>query len=110
MNTNDPVYIDPYDEGYQAAREGRVNAAILALPAQMMGDQLTYSGHDSFETRLSFVSNGDRLNMGVGLIETAFLATEEPNIQQTLGAAMVLLKDFQRIHALHDSQQNQGLE
>ncbi len=51
---------------------------------------------ESFETKLSFVSNGDRLNMGVGLVESAFLATEEPNIQQTLGAALFLLKDAQR--------------
>ena len=46
MNTNDPVYVDPFDEGYQAAKEGRVTTTILALPSVMMGDQLAYSDHD----------------------------------------------------------------
>ncbi len=46
MNENDPVFINPYDEGYQAAREGRATSSILALPALMMGDQLAYSDYD----------------------------------------------------------------
>lgn len=52
MNENDPVFINPYDEGYQAAQEGRVTAALLALPALMMGDQLAYSDYDWQQFRL----------------------------------------------------------
>lgn len=41
-----PVYVDPYDEGAQAAREGLIDARLLAMPAAIMAERLSYSEHD----------------------------------------------------------------
>ena len=43
---SDPVYVDPFDEGFQAAKEGLVDALLLAQPAELIADRLAYSAHD----------------------------------------------------------------
>jgi hypothetical protein len=42
----DPVFIDPYDEGYYFAKENKVNVGILARPAEFMAESMAYSAHD----------------------------------------------------------------
>lgn len=43
---SDPVFVDPYDEGYHLAKAGQVDVGILALPAEVMAEQMAYSAHD----------------------------------------------------------------
>ena len=42
MNTKD-TYTTPFDEGYRAAKEGYIDANMMALPIHMFGDQLAYN-------------------------------------------------------------------
>jgi hypothetical protein len=42
MNTDDK-YTTPFDEGYRAAKEGYIDAKMMALPIHMFGDQLQYN-------------------------------------------------------------------
>jgi len=42
MNTKD-AYTTPFDEGYRAAKEGYIDAKMMALPIHMFGDQLAYN-------------------------------------------------------------------
>lgn len=45
-NPIDPVYVDPFDEGFHAAKEGLVDALLLAQPAEQIAERLAYSAHD----------------------------------------------------------------
>lgn len=49
---HEPVYVDPYAEGLQAAKEGNVTVGLLALPAELMAERLAYSAHDWRRFRL----------------------------------------------------------
>lgn len=49
---SDPVFVDPYDEGYHAAKTGRVDVGVIALPAEWMAEQMAYSAHDWRRFRL----------------------------------------------------------
>lgn len=51
-NASDPVFIDPYDEGYQWAKAGKVDARLIAMPAEIMAEPLAYSAHDWRRFRL----------------------------------------------------------
>ena len=42
MNTKD-AYTTPFNEGYRAAKEGYIDAKMMALPVHMFGDQLAYN-------------------------------------------------------------------
>ena len=49
MSADDPVYIDPSDEGVAWAKQTTETASalcVLALPAEVMGPELGYSAHD----------------------------------------------------------------
>ena len=52
MTDSDPVYVDPYEEGYHAAKAGRVDVGIIALPAETMAETMAYSAHDWHRFRL----------------------------------------------------------
>lgn len=52
MTDSDPVYVDPYEEGYHAAKAGRVDVGIIALPAEAMAETMAYSAHDWHRFRL----------------------------------------------------------
>jgi hypothetical protein len=43
-----PVYVDPYDEGRQFAKEHKqlITAQLLANPSDVMTKYLAYSAHD----------------------------------------------------------------
>lgn len=43
---SDPVYVDPFDEGFHAAKEGLVDVLVLARPAELIAERLAYSAHD----------------------------------------------------------------
>jgi len=52
MTASDPVYVDPYEEGYHAAKAGRVDVGIIALPAETMAETMAYSAYDWRRFRL----------------------------------------------------------
>lgn len=45
-DSQDVVYIDPFEEGYHFAKDGQVTALILAMPAEIMSEALAYSKSD----------------------------------------------------------------